>query len=282
MTDTRDVGDGYPIGYEARDVDTGALVDATVALTITAPDGTTTTPPVTHAGTGIYQYTIPGTAAGVWFWRWDVSGTVADRAYGSVLFQDPAPVSYASLQDVKDFLKIKDTRDDAEISRVLPAATLRVNKDTGRPRGFWPAAAVSTRTYRATHPTLLMVDDIATVDGLLVDMGRGTSWTAVDLDGLDYLPENAAADTRAIEVLRRTDGSWPVWGNHRVRVTARFGWLTVPADIVTATCIQAGRLFNRKDSVNGVVGNSDYGPVRITRYDADYDLLIGPYVKTVL
>lgn len=276
MTDVRDVGDGYPIRYEARDPDTSALTDATVALTLTSAAGTTTPAPV-HTGTGLYDYTIPLSTTGVWYWRWDVSGAVVDVAYGTVLAADPAPAPYASLADVKEFLKITDTRDDAEIQKRLPAATRRVNKDCGRT--FWTTSGVSARTYRATHPELLLVDDIATTDGLVVELGRGASWTTISTDDLDFLPENAVAKLEAIEILQRAVGVWPIYGSTRVRVTAQWGWLAVPEDIVTATCIQAGRLFRRKNAVEGVLGNSEFGPVRVSKYDADYDQLIHPYVR---
>jgi len=277
MTDTRDVGDGYPIRYEARDPDTSTLTDATVALSITSPLGVVTTPTPVHSGTGLYDYTIAGSAAGPWFWHWAVSGTIADNAYGSVLFADPAPATLATLQDVKDFLKITDTNDDAELAMRLRAGSRRVRWDCGR--SFEVSAVATSRIYRPQHPTLLVIDDIASTDGLVVEIGRGTSWTAVDVDGLDALPENAEADGRAVEMLCRTDGVWPVFGNLRVRVTAPPGWLAVPEDIVTATCIASSRLFRRKDSLDGIVGNSDYGPIRVSRYDADYDNLIHPYVR---
>lgn len=277
MTDTRDVGDGYPIRYEARHPDTSVLTDATVSLTITSASGTTTPSPV-HSSTGTYDYTIPLSTTGPWYWQWDVSGAVVDRAYGSVLAANPAPPSYASLADVKEFLKISDTRDDAELLKRLPAATRRVEKDCGR--RFWTTNGVSARTYRARHPELLMVDDIATTTGLIIEVGRTASgWSTVDSGSVDFLPENAEADYRAIEILQRVVGVWPVYGSTRVRITAQWGWLAVPEDIVTATCIQTARLFRRKDAIEGIVGNSDYGPVRISRYDADYDQLIHPYVR---
>jgi hypothetical protein len=277
MTDTRDVGDGYPIRYEARDPDTYALTDATVALTITDPAGATTTPTPVHTGTGLYDYTISLSTAGTWFWRWDVSGTIADRAYGSVLSADPAPPTYASLQDVKDFLKITDTNDDAELMRRLVSGTRRVNGDCGR--RFWTGTALESRTYRASHPELLIVSDIASTEDMVVEVGRGSSWTTISLDDIDFLPENAETDLRAIEVLQRVVGVWPVYGSSRVRVTARPGWPGVPEDIVMANCIQAARLFRRKDAIEGVLGNSDFGPIRVAKYDADYDNLIHPYVR---
>lgn len=277
MTDTRDVGDGYAIRYEARTVD-GTLTDATVALTITSAAGTTTPSP-THTGTGLYDYTIPLSTTGPWYWRWDVTGTVTDRAYGSVLAADPAPPTYASLQNLKDWLKITDTNDDAEFQRALMAGTRQIERDCGR--RFWTVNGTVQRIYRATHPELLMVDDIATTTGLVVEVGRGSSWTAVDLDSIDYLPENAVADYRAIEILQRVIGVWPVFGATRVRVTAQPGWLAVPEDIVMANIIKGARLARRKDSPEGIVGNSDFGPLRVSRYDADYDNLIAPYVKAL-
>jgi hypothetical protein len=276
MTDTRDVGDGYPIRYEARDPDTSALTDATVALTVTSAAGVTTPTPV-HTGTGLYDYTISLTTSGSWFWRWDVSGTIADKAYGSVLAADPAPPTYASLADVKEFLKITDTSDDAELQRRLVSGTRRVETDCGR--RFWTGLALEQRVYRARHPSLLMVDDIATTAGLVVEIGRGTTWTTISTDDLDFLPENAVLDSRAIEILERVVGVWPVYGVNRVRITAIPGWPGVPEDIVLANCIQAARLFRRKNAVEGVLGNSDFGPVRVAKYDADYDNLIHPYVR---
>jgi Phage gp6-like head-tail connector protein len=278
VTDVRDVGDGYPIRYEARNTDTGALTDATVALTLTSAAGVTTPSP-THTGTGLYDYTIPLSTSGPWYWRWDVSGTVVDIAYGSVLAASPAPATYASLAQLKSWLKITDTNDDAKLTSALVAATRRINLDCGR--SFWPQTApAAPRIYRARHPELLQVDDFPTMTDLVVEVGRGSTWTAIDVANLDALPENAEADLHAIETLVRTAGVWPVFGNARVRVTPqRWGWLACPEDIVTACIILGARLGRRSDSPEGIVGNSEFGPIRVSRYDADYDTLISGYVR---
>lgn len=273
---TRDVGDGYPIRYEARDVG-GTLVDASVSLTVTTPAGVTTPSP-THTGTGLYDYVIPLTTSGVHHWQWDASGAVTDRAFGSVLAADPGTRTYATLADLKAFLKITDTRDDAQLSVRLVAGTRRVELDTGR--RFWPASAVATRTYRATHPEILLTDDIATSTGLVVEVGRGSSWSALDTSAMDAIPDNAEAKGRAIEGLRLTSGAWPLYGATRVRITALWGWLAVPEDIETACILASARLYRRMSAVEGVLGNSEFGPVRVSRYDADYDNLIGPYVRS--
>lgn len=186
---------------------------------------------------------------------------------------------YATLAELKTELRITDTNDDVELQSKLTSASRRVDQDTGR--RFWADSVASTRTYRARHEELLLVDDISTDVGLVVEIGRGTSWSTVDSDGYDLLPENAVADGVAIETIVRVNNCWPLWGATRVRVTAKWGWPAVPEPIKNATLLLAGRLFRRKDSLEGVKGFSDLGVVRVSRYDSDYDNLIGPYVRDV-
>jgi hypothetical protein len=184
---------------------------------------------------------------------------------------------YVTLVQLKAALRITDSADDTELDLKRTAASRRVERDTGR--RFWVDGSASARTYKATHPTLLMVDDISTTSGLVVEVGRGTSWTTVASTGYDYLPENAIADGKPIEIIERVDGVWPLWGSTRVRVTATWGWAAVPEDIKNATIIMAARLFRRKDSPEGVKGFADLGVVRLSRYDSDYDDYINPYKR---
>lgn len=186
---------------------------------------------------------------------------------------------YASLAELKTFLRMNETTNDTELQDKLTAASRRVDRDTGR--RFYVDGSATARTYRATHATLLMVDDISTTNSLVVEVGRGSSWTTVDSTLFDTLPENALADGWAIETFDRASGCWPLFGSTRVRVTAKWGWPAVPDPIKAACLLLAGRLFRRKDSPEGVKGFSDMGVVRVSRYDSDYDNAIGPYVRTV-
>lgn len=186
---------------------------------------------------------------------------------------------YATLAELKVKLRITDTADDTELQDKLSSASRRIDRDTGR--RFWVDSSATARTYRATHETLLLIDDISTTTGLVVEVGRGSTWTAVDSSGYDLLPENALADGKAIETLERVDACWPLWGSTRVRVTAKWGWPAVPDPIKDACLLLATRLFRRKDSPEGVAGFGDLGVVRLSRYDADYENAIAPYVKAV-
>lgn len=190
-------------------------------------------------------------------------------------------VDYATLTQLKTALRITDSSDDTELQDKLTSASRRVDKDTGRPHGYGQDSGTSSRIYTPRHEELLTVDDISTATGLVVEVGRGTSWTTVDSNSYDLLPENAEVDGWAIETLQRVTGCWPLWGTTRVRVTARWGWPAVPENIKNATILLAARLFRRKDSPEGIKGFSDMGVVRVSRYDSDYDNLIAAYVKDV-
>lgn len=188
---------------------------------------------------------------------------------------------YALLADLKTHLRITTTSDDTELSAKLTAASRRVDRDTGRKHGFGVDVSTSQRIYSPTHETLLLVDDISTASGVVVEIGANSSWSTVDANSYVFGPDNAVVDGRAIEVIRRTVGWWPVNDIQQIRVTATFGWPAVPDEIKAATLLVAARLFRRKDSPEGVAGFNDLGVVRLGRYDPDYDALIGGYVKDV-
>jgi hypothetical protein len=63
-----------------------------------------------------------------------------------------------------------------------------------------------------------------------------------------------------------------------VKVTAVFGWASVPIAITQACIIQSSRIFKRLDSPLGVAGFGDMGAVRVSRYlDPDVEQLVAPY-----
>lgn len=187
----------------------------------------------------------------------------------------------AAIADVKAFLRITGTSDDTELQDKLDAAIARVNDDTGRRRGYDLDASPSARIYTPHHRELLLVDDIGDTSALTVELGRGTSWTTVDPNTYDFLPENAIADGRAVEVIRRCYAYWPLDNGQQVRVTTKWGWPAFPKKIKAAQVLIAARLFRRKDSPEGVAGFNDLGVVRLGKFDPDYDALIGSFVRDV-
>ncbi|MFJ5804866.1 head-tail connector protein [Streptomyces sp. NPDC093093] len=188
---------------------------------------------------------------------------------------------YADLGTLKRQLGLDDEDDtrDASLEQALNTASRYIEKSAGR--RFWLDAEPVARVYRPQGRTVvedggtaLLVDDIGSASGLVVETGSAAAWSVVA--AWETLPDNALVVGRPVTALLRSGG----WGSgtSRVRVTARFGWPAVPDEIVQATLLQANRLFKRKDSPEGVTGSADWGVVRLSRRDPDVWNLIEPYV----
>jgi hypothetical protein len=279
---TYDLGDGVPLEHEVRDAD-DVLTNATVTLALTRPDGTTFTPAplVTNPSTGIYRSTpVPDMVGLSWTGAWASSGAVISVKPFSFSVADPAPPGYVELPLVKSALgkMTADDRDDL-ILQAIAAASRWIEGRCGR--RFYPDRAATARTFPVVGQSLydacdqvLLVDDIASADDLAVSTGSTGSWTPVT--GWDTGPDNAFAVGLPVTQLRSRRGWLPLSG--RVQVTARWGWPAVPDDIAQAALLQATRLYRRKDSPQGVLGNSEWGPTRVSRSDPDVEALIAPYV----
>ncbi|WP_406225319.1 phage gp6-like head-tail connector protein [Streptomyces anulatus] len=191
-------------------------------------------------------------------------------------------VEYGTRAALKERLGLPatDTSRDSALDGALAGASRSIEKATGR--RFDLAVEPVIRTYnprgRVVHRDdgqLLLVNDIGSVTGLVVETGSGSTFSAVT--GFETSPDNALADGQPITGLLLFHGSWgSVTG--RVRVTARFGWPAVPDDVAEAALIQAARLYRRKDSPEGITGSAEWGVVRLSRRDPDVWNLIEPYV----
>lgn len=177
-------------------------------------------------------------------------------------------------------LPTTDTSRDAALDGALAAGSRSIDRATGRTFGLTPEPV--SRTYnprgRVVHREdgeLLLVNDIGSATGLVIETGSGSTFSAVT--GFEMSPDNALADGQPVTGLLLFHGGWGT-GTSRVRVTARFGWPAVPDDVAEAALIQAARLYRRRDSPEGVTGSADWGVVRLSRRDPDVWNLIEPYV----
>lgn len=191
---------------------------------------------------------------------------------------------YATRAELKEWQGVEpaDLTRDNLLDWALEAASRGIDNVCGR-RFFLDADPV-VRTYRTAGRVvseddgeLLLVDDIGDAAELVVQTGRaGGPWTEVT--GYETTPENAVQDGQPIAGLLRPGGTWAVDPRTRVRVTARFGWPAVPADVKEAALIQAGRLAKRRTSPEGVTGSAEWGVVRLSRRDPDVWALIEPFI----
>ncbi len=194
-------------------------------------------------------------------------------------------MAYLTRKSLKVTLKIEadDTTRDDLVDEALASAEEAIHTHCGRTFSLDGAASARTfplyrRVVRTIDGQKLMLNaDIGSSTGLIVEYGSGSSWTdvttSVELDPLDALTRGRGAD--ALLLVGRT---WPVGGGSRARVTARWGWPTVPAMIITVTRILATRFFKRKDSPEGIIGSADWGVVRIPKVDPDMQALLFDYV----
>ena len=166
------------------------------------------------------------------------------------------------------------TSEDTAITAAIAAAESLIDNYTGRTF----VAAESTRTYMPRTASILDVDDIATLTGLVVKTDEdqdGTFETTLTVT-TDYVIQKNDAPFRIITNVNR---GWPLslYGRNTVEITATFGYATtVPDNIKQAALLLSCRLFQRKASPLGFQAGaiSEFGPVRISRTDPDVAALL--------
>lgn len=274
---TYDLGDGVNLRhyvYDRNDV----LTDATVALNITKPDGTTVSATVQHTGVGQYDAnTYVPDQVGVYIALWTMSGAVTDVTVDTFRVSDPAPSVYCSLPQVKAQLG-KDTDDERDdlIELAIRTASRKIDQFTGR--RFYADLVESTRTFplssrlfTSPYGQAVRVDDIASLTDLTVAGGMaGGSYAS--LTSYFTGPDNALVLGHPITYIQADTSFYA--GINSVQITARWGWPSVPDEVESACILLAARLYRRKDSPQGVISSADWGSIRVSRVDPDVEALL--------
>ena len=190
---------------------------------------------------------------------------------------------YASLNEVKAALRITDAVDDSLLEMAVESASRLVDGHAGR--RFWSAGTAS-KFFVAQDDYVCEVDDIVSPNIVLQTSNNadGIFDTTWDLDDYQLEPLNGELDGIAwpyTSIRAIGDYLWPISGGEAlVKVTAVFGWPSIPIAIKQATIIQASRIFKRLDSPLGVAGFGDLGAIRVTRdLDPDVAQLVMPYKR---
>jgi hypothetical protein len=167
---------------------------------------------------------------------------------------------YLITADVKTYLRVTDSVDDALFASWITASSRAVDRATNRQ--FGQVAAPVARTYRrapfydaTTGLFTLEIDDLMTTAGFLVD---GIAYAS---SGTVLLPDNAPADGRPWTHLGFT--AWPVLSTPGAPIshvlTGQWGWSAVPAQVPNACQLQVARWNFRRDAPAGVAGSPDQG-----------------------
>lgn len=172
---------------------------------------------------------------------------------------------YATVADFKSYVRIPDvdTLDDVEIERVLTVASRTVDQICSR--SFPVAGDTTTDRYARVRYSAIYARYIVPIDDVTDDTDLSLwAWDTTttdyssELTGWELRPVNAFGDGKPwTSVALAEDASVP-WGiEYPVMVTARWGWVEVPAGVVQATLLQASRVLKRRDSPFGVISSPD-------------------------
>lgn len=192
---------------------------------------------------------------------------------------------YASLSELKAMLDIpvEFTDKDSLLERAIEGASRRI--DGWCHRTFVPAGtaagSATARTFVPQSARVCYVDDIANTAGFVIKSdtdGDGVFETTWAADDYQLEPLNSFTKGQPATRIMAVDELFPM-GNWRaqVQVTANWGWPSVPHDVREAVLLLAGRQFKRGDSLLGVAGYSDLGPITVRSVDPDVTALLAPY-----
>ncbi len=235
-----DVGDQVFLSTAPVAAGSTTPIDATVALLVTKPDASTTSPAVVHAGTGSYTSVVTVDQSGTWTYTWTWSGAAVGVDPGQFTVEQPPRVLVASFAELKKHLNRTDTLDDDELRTYLEAATDFVEWRLGGPlsvRTFTELVTIRSWWIQPTKRPLVSVISLTPELGSLldssayvVDTGRNMIrirwgalagyYTLVYRAGLAVIPERVKLAGLIIAAhlweVQNGGGGLPFGGDHTV------------------------------------------------------------------
>lgn len=194
---------------------------------------------------------------------------------------------YCTSAELKAFVRITDTDDDAQVALAVTAASRAIDRATNRQ--FGSSAAPEDRFYTAEWDRnrlrwTVNIDDLMTTTGLTVHYDSDESGDYADMvDVFQLKPVNAAANGRPWTqiVVSPNSATTPGGIEDGVEVHGTFGWSAVPTTIKEACLLQASRFLSRRDSPFGVAGSPDIGSEMrlLPKLDPDVALAVRPYYR---
>ena len=251
--------------YGVKRNDTGAVVVA---------DNTA----MTHASTGVYTYTFTTPATGL------VYTYAVEVVYNGVTYREIATLAdgatgYCTLTEVKS--ELGETRTDYDVMLQGMITQAKVYIDDHCDRKF--DTITESRYFDGHNP--LRIDDIASTTGVLIYLDEdGDGTYATTLAATDYLlqPYNSFPKTRVIPSPNSTIGGFTSV-SMGVKITATWGYPSVPEPVKRANLIQAMRWFKRKDTAFAdVLGNPEMGTVTVYKgLDPDIKESLHAYLRGI-
>lgn len=180
--------------------------------------------------------------------------------------------NYVESDDLKEYLGIKPNKISNEETLVTACSSASREVERICNRQFNKADSATARLYQVENVHRRMqpfrgivfhVDDFYDLAGLTVEFDPDGGGNFQTVDPIDYevFPLNGVVDGtpgwpyNKVQI-RNTWAIFPRWA--RLRITAKWGWESVPADVLAATMILAADTYQQKDSPYGVMADQ-YG-----------------------
>lgn len=193
---------------------------------------------------------------------------------------------YATLAQLKSALRIPsaDATDDALIEMAVESASRLI--DAYCQRNFLYTGTPAVRYFSTHDPYLVQIDDCRSITEVKTSSSEDgvfdLTWDLTEFTGdiqaepiNDYLGGIVWPYTRLRAI---GDYVFPVDKEATVKVTANWGWPSIPVTVTQACVLQASRIFARLQSPLGIAGWGDAGVMRVSRgLDPDVAQLIEGY-----
>ena len=192
--------------------------------------------------------------------------------------------AYITDVELKDFTRIDDNIDDAEVVSAIEAASRAVDyaADPDGMRQFGKVAAPEERRYTARwrprrRRWVVEIDDLMTTVGVVVSVPGG-ALTAYRLTPVNAVLKSMPWTHLVVDV---DSAVQPTGDEFEVAMTAPWGWTDVPGAVKSAVKLQSSRFLARRDSPYGIAGSPDQGSELrlLSRVDPDVAVMLGPYVR---
>jgi len=172
--------------------------------------------------------------------------------------------------DVKEALgiPIPDTVDDTRIDLACLAATQMIQQYCQRQ--FTADDSASARVFVPEDWALVFTEDFYTTTGLVVQSDPGLdgswsqTWTTDDYQ-LEPLNQEQYGEAWPYHTIRTIGSLWfpQDYGRVTVKVTAKWGWASVPSAVKQAAILQAITIFKSSDAPFGATPFADTGILRL-------------------
>jgi hypothetical protein len=195
-------------------------------------------------------------------------------------------VDYITKANFKARHGITVTTNDARIDAHCTAASREVDSMCGR--RFDPDSVASARYFFATSCDRVVIDDALEITAVAVDPGGTGLYDTTLTVTTDYLAtplggigSNGLSGWPTTALLAMGSTWFPLNQRPSVKVTAKWGWTAVPADIVEATYLIAHRLYYEVAVPSGVTSpNVEFGlPGSPLQRPYTVERLLRPFIR---